>query len=306
MSEEYTAFGQEGVFERIVHKDWSTMIASQSGGQGRTTLAQVPKLALGFAADQEKASRATLISVDAGGGANGTTESRLHRIEKGTIDVRFGADLDEQLRDADAAAAVFDPLFKGILGHENVVIDLGANTVDAVFDWVRFRRLGGYLGDRKLTLLVATTSEVKAMRDAVLVLEMAENDGLPIGKKVLAFVESAGEYEETANVERRQLDDYCATHKIPKVIVPKVNLAFSTQWGMPFGDFWRYSIIEYQKAIVERHGPRPPFLPMSTMMDKFGTWMEQVSAQLVKCEVLPEFDFKEKDLCKPGETFPDQ
>ena len=279
--------------------NWSTIVASSTGGPEGTNLIQLLNLALTLAPAPIRGATPTMVSVDAGG----TTASRLRLIEKDTIDLRCSTTLGAQL--SVATAAGLDPLLPILLERETVLIDLGPTTVDWIFAWAAYRCIDKFLDGRSFALLVPMTCEPKSILEGIGMLEKSETGMLPIAKSVAGFVGNAGEYEKMATNDRLQLENYCESRSIPIVRLPRLNPAFSA-WRIPFGDFWQFSVLEYQAKVVDRGGPRPEMLPTSTMMARFGEHASTIGAQLAECGLLPPFAFPEKKLTNPGEDFRNQ
>lgn len=170
----------------------SVIVANRTGGQGKTLVAQLIALAYELAGLP-----IDLASADTSAGQN---SSKLGKFYRGSVqELGIGADLDSVRLDGSRAVAHWDRI-GSLLLTGNVVIDLGANIVDQIWEWARSRNAHSVLKESHappITLVVPIRAQAQALEDALTLLErsISETRALPIARRVLILNEASGDFE---------------------------------------------------------------------------------------------------------------
>lgn len=174
----------------------SVIVANRTGGQGKTLVSQLVSLCFEEFGFPKKLAAADSTAPD--------EQSKLGKLHRGHVmELGLGADIDAIRNDPTKAVAHWDAM-GSLLCDGDVVIDLGANLVDRVWDWAKARRASDVLRDRHappIVLIVPVRAQAQAIEDAFAVLERSirEDAHLPIAARILVLNEASGSFAQYGN-----------------------------------------------------------------------------------------------------------
>ena len=268
----------------VAADDWSVIVASRPGGQGRTTLAQTLNLGLSLAGLV-----ATLISIDKGEDVGGPP-SKLAKLEKDVLDLRHGVSIEEQLCNPRAGASVFHPLLDAWLDRQNVVADTGPNAVDRIFEWARICRVTDVMDGRKVAFLVPTTGDRHALEEALTVLKLAEGGAIPLSKRAVAVVETAVGRKALSSPAKAALLAYCEANGVAVFEVPaSPAVATLEAHRVGFIDAWTLTAAQYCERVAAAGFDDFSQAAAVGLRYEFGLWSGVVLKRMMAAGLLPEF-----------------
>lgn len=147
------------------------VVANRTGGQGKTLLAHL--LALSSSPDRVVMCADTVD--DSAGGV-----SKLGRMLRGVIEIGAGPTAAEVSKDAQSAYGYWDVIGEHLFGDEGnpVILDVGANVVDRIFEWGVVTGFEDALGDVvQSSLVVPVVARPKSLSDAADVVREAVRYG---------------------------------------------------------------------------------------------------------------------------------
>ncbi|WP_421880240.1 hypothetical protein [Pacificispira sp.] len=177
-------------------RNCSVVVANRTGGQGKTLVAQLVSLCFEGAGITKH-----LAAADTADLSRCSKLGKLFREQ--VTELGLGATIDAVRSDPNRAVAHWDALGE-LLCAGDVVVDLGANLVDMVWDWAAARQAGSILRSPRIpriVLVVPVRAQAQALEDAFTVLERSikENDNLPLAGRILVLNEASGPFSQYGN-----------------------------------------------------------------------------------------------------------
>ena len=248
------------------------VVAQRIGGQGKTVTAQLLHLGL-----IRSGRIPTVVSVDAStvGGA-----SKLKRCVPEAIDVVVAG--GESLDGAESAFVGYDAVIGSLLTNRDVVVDLGANVIDALLAHARERALRKYQAVGPLRLVTPVVADAASLREAEALFEIT------FGDSNLRFARRAAVVNWVHGDPRRlgtawsNFASYCDKRGIALVDLPRANLAFNDAHGISFVRMFSMTQAEYVAAADPPH-----YGVVSGRLIDFEKWARAAISGLTAAGIAP-------------------
>ena len=152
---------------RRAQESWSCMVATRTGGQGKTLVSQLLYEAL-----RDSGVPAKLASVDTDGRAG--ERSKLGLLYPDVRELAIGADLADVMRSGGMEAVTHWDTFEQLLRERNIVIDVGANVIGSLLRWAKITSPAELIRGRPMNMLIVVTAQEKSAIDAMTTLSEIE------------------------------------------------------------------------------------------------------------------------------------
>jgi hypothetical protein len=183
---------------------FSIIVATRTGGPGKTLVSQVLHFIF-----KECGKPLTVMAADTSGDNGSATKSKLARFleaEDVVEELGIGATIHSIRSNTDAMLKYWEPLGQG-LAEGNILVDLGANVLPAIWDWAIEIDAGRVLQEAPpIWLVIPVTAQAQSLSDACDLIRLAEakQKYLPVARYVVVFNEHEGKFDRVSDTAEYQ------------------------------------------------------------------------------------------------------
>jgi hypothetical protein len=183
---------------------FSIIVATRTGGQGKTLVSQVIHFIFKECGEPLK-----VMAADTAGDNGSATKSKLARFleaEDVVEELGIGATIQSIRSNTDEMLKYWVPLAQGLV-EGNVLVDVGANVLPAIWEWAVEIDAGRVLREAPpIWLVIPVTAQAQSLSDSCDLIRLAEakQKYLPVAKYIVVFNEHEGKFDRVSDTAEYQ------------------------------------------------------------------------------------------------------